>query len=248
MKNRLSIGLLLGALLSTVFAGTATAESLFRIGADIDYSNVAMDQVNNQLNKGGAVTKAGPAISGMLSFDIATIPFIMLGARAGYLYCVPSGATYNYVVFNQKTTINASLIPLELGVSANADVPTTPLSGSAGAYFGYGFALASINNDISALGQTATLNQPYNGGGFVGELVAAIRCKLDPIFSVNINGGYRLAKISQMIQTQDVSYTGIPGVTIPVGAKGDVLKDSDNADFVFDFSGFTIGVGASIGF
>jgi hypothetical protein len=51
-----------------------------------------------------------------------------------------------------------------------------------------------------------------------------------------------------MKQSQDVSYNGIPGVNIPGGEKGDILRDSNNRDLTFDFSGFSIGVGFSRGF
>lgn len=53
--------------------------------------------------------------------------------------------------------------------------------------------------------------------------------------SVNINSGFRYARVPQMIQAENVSYSGIPGITVP---------DS----LVFDFSGASIGAGLSLGF
>jgi hypothetical protein len=51
-----------------------------------------------------------------------------------------------------------------------------------------------------------------------------------------------------MILSQDINYTNIPGLSIPLNSKGDVLKDSDNNDLIFDFSGFNVGAGLSFGF
>jgi hypothetical protein len=250
MKKFIAIGLLACAIASTslVAESEAAPYQKVRIGVNVDYTRVAMHQVNKELNKGVNVTNLGSGFTGMLEFHIALVPFLMVGARAGYLHSLPASASYNYVLYNQKTTINASLIPLEAGLSANIKFPATPISIMAGVYLGYGFAFASYKNDISASGGTATFTRPFNGGRFMGELPAAVNFKLASALSLNINGGYRFAKIRQMVQSHDVSYNGISGVSIPVGAKGDILKDSDNNDLVFDFSGFNIGVGLSLGF
>jgi hypothetical protein len=252
MKKFITIGLLACAFASTAFAAEAGAGDApyqtVRLGVSVDYTTVAMDQVNKDLNKGGNITKLVSGITGMADFDVILLPFLMVGARAGYLYCFPASASYNYVLFNQTTTFNASLIPLEAGLIANFEIPASPVAIMAGVFGGYGFAFASVKNDISALGQTATFTQPFNGGGFVGEALAVVSYKLASTLSLNINGGYRLANIPQMVQTEDVSYTVISGITVPVGKKGDVLKDSDNNALVFDFSGFNIGVGLSLGF
>jgi len=228
-------------------SGVASSKKM-RIGVDVNYTRVAMKQVNKQLDRGGDVTNFGPGISGMLDLDLFLTRFLFVGARAGYLYCLPAEAEYNYVVYNQTTTIHASLIPLEGGLSANIELPSVPISLMAGVYGGYGFAFASFKNKINALGQTETFIQPFNGGGFVGELLAKINLKLSSAVSLNVNGGYRLAKIARMVQSEDVDFDGIPGLSIHVGEKGDILKDSDNDDLAFDFSGFNIGAGLSLGF
>jgi hypothetical protein len=228
--------------------GGAAVDQTVRLGVDVDYNLVAMDQVNKQLNKGVKVTNLNSGISGMLDLDVAVAPFLTLGARAGYLNCAAASATYDYLVYNQTTTLNTTLIPLEVGVGTNFAIPATPISIMAGVYGGYGFASASLKEDFNALGQTASVTEPYTGGGFVGDLAAAINLQLFSALSLNINGGYRLAKISQMTLTQDVNYNGIPYVSIPVGSKGDVLKDSDNNAMVFDYSGFHAGAGLSLGF
>jgi hypothetical protein len=250
MKKIITMGLMICAFASTAFAAElgAAPDQMLRLGVDVDYNLVAMDQVNKQLNKGTKVTNLNSGVSGMLDLDIAVAPFLMIGARAGYLNCAAGSANYNYLVYDQTTTINTSLVPLEVGLSTDFAIPATPISIMVGAYGGYGFAAASIKNEYNLLGQTATVTQPYTGGGFVGDLLAALNIKLLPALSLNINGGYRLANISQMTQSQDVSYNGIPFTSIPVGAKGDVLKDSDNNNLAFDFSGFHAGAGLSLGF
>jgi len=250
MKKILAIGLLACACASAAFAAETgtTPDPTVRLGVDVDYTMLAMDQVNKQLNKGINVTNLNSGFSGMLDLDVAVAPFLTIGARTGYLNAGQAVATYDYLLFNQTTTYNTSLIPLEIGLGTNFAIPATPLSIMAGIYGGYGFASASIKNEFSTLGQTVTVTQPYTGGGFVGDLAAALNIKLFSALSFNLNGGYRLAKISQMTQSQDVSYTGLPGVSIPVGSKGDVLKDSDNNDMVFDYSGFHAGAGLSLGF
>jgi hypothetical protein len=207
-----------------------------------------MGAVNKELNKGTNVTEVNGGVSGMLDFDLSLAPFLLVGARAGYLYDMPGSASYNYVLYTQTKTLNAALIPVEVGVSANVDVPSLPISLMAGIYGGYGFAYASVKNDINVFGQTSTYTQPYDGRGMVGELLASVNFKLNSALSFNINGGYRVAKVAQMKQTQDVSYNLIPGVAIPVGSKGDVMKDSNNNDLEFDYSGLNLGVGLSIGY
>ena len=236
------------SLTAFAFDSGAAPDQTTRIGVTADYTWTTMDQVNKQLNKGTKVTPLHSGITGMLEFDIVLVPFLMVGARGGYLYCLPASASYNYVLYNQTTTINTSLIPVEAGVSAITELPATPISITAGVYGGYGFAFSSFKNDISASGRTSAFTQPFSGGNFIGEVLAAINFKVSSAVSFNVNGGYRLAKIAQMLQSRDVNFNGIPGVSVPVGAKGDILKDYNNSDLAFDFSGYSIGIGLSRGF
>lgn len=247
MKKLITLGLLACAFVSTAFIDKSWAGPI-RIGVDVDYTWSVMDQVNIQLNKGANVTNLNSGIAGMLDVDMFLNRFLLVGARAGYLLCLPASSRYDYVIYNQTSTINASLTPLEAGLSLNFKLPTTPLSLVAGVYAGYGFAFASYKNEISEPGQTSTFTLPFHGSGFMGELLGTANFKMFPDVSFNINGGYRLAKIPQMIQSEDVSFNGIPGVSISAGKKGDVLKDSDNNDCAFDFSGFTLGAGISLDF
>ena len=207
-----------------------------------------MDQVNTQLNRGTSAKTIHSGVSGMINFDFALMPFLMFGLRGGYLSCMPGTANYNLLVYNQTTTVNTYLLPAEAGLIANLELPVMPISLLAGMYVGYGFGFASFKNDISALGLSTTFTQPYDGGSVIGELLVRANLRLLAALSVNVNAGYRLAKIAQMKQSQDISFTAIPGITVPVGAKGDVLKDSDNADMAFDYSGFNIGAGVSLDF
>ncbi len=240
---------MLFALVSVVSAEDAKKDPFqtIRLGLEVDYTMPAMEQVNAQLNDGGdKVTTIGPAIGAMLSLDVAPAPFIMAGARLGYIYCMPGSAEYLFGTI--KATANASLIPVELGISTNFELLSTPLSIMGGIYGGYGFAMASNKLDYDVLGVTASSTQNYDGSGFVGEFIASINYKLVSGVSINLNGGYRLAKILQLKQSADVTYTDSLGIDHTAGAKGDVLKDNSNNDLAYDFSGFNIGIGASVGF
>jgi hypothetical protein len=249
-------GLLACALVSTAFAGDSAdaPRQMVRIGASVDYTWTAMYRLNKQLkdnDTGVDVRTFGSGIVGMLDFDLALGHFLMVGARTGYLYCVPASARYDFVlpaVYSQATTVNASLIPLEVGLSLNVGSRAAPVSLTTGIFGGYGFAFTSYENDISALGQKRTYTVHYDGGTFVGELLAAVSLNLSSAVALNINGGYRLADVQRMVQSKDASFNAIPGFDISVGEKGDVLKGSDNKDLPVDFSGFNIGVGISVGF
>jgi hypothetical protein len=246
MKKNIIFGLISFAFVSTAFAIDSVEK--VRIGVDVDWVWTAMDQVNKQLNRGENVNNLHSGFAGMLNVDIIAAPFLMIGTRAGVIVSQPASAKYDYVIYNQTTTIKTSMIPLEAGVSAIFELPTTPLSIKAGIYGGYGFAFVSFKNDIDAFGQTTSFTQTFNGGSFVGELLATVNLKLSSALSLNLNSGYRVAKVSKVEQSENVAYSGIPGVSIPVGAKGDILKDTDNKDLEVDFSGFNIGVGFSVGF
>jgi hypothetical protein len=249
MKKVLAAVLFVCVLVSTAFAEDVKTQpyQLVRLGAEVDYTIAAMDQVNVRLNSGGSsVTKLGPAIGAMLSLELAPAPFIMGGARLGYIYCMPASATYNFGT--DKQTLNAGLIPVEVGLSTNFEMLPAPIAIMAGIYGGYGFAGASYKNDYDIAGVTASSTQKYDGSGFVGELIASINYKLFTGLSLNLNGGYRMAKIAQMKQSENVSYNDSLGIQHSAGAKGDILKDNDNKDLAFDFSGFNIGAGVSLGF
>lgn len=243
--------ILTAALLVCVFALPVFAEDKLyktvRVGFDIDYTMPAMDQVNTQISSGGNdVVEINAGIAGMLDIEVAMAPFIMAGIRGGYVYCFPGSASY-LLDFNNQT-VNAALIPVEIGVSTNFDLASTPISIMAGIYGGYGFAMASYENNYDILGVTAKSIQPFDGAGFIGEFMASINYRMESGLSVNINGGYRLAKIMQLKQSSDVTYTDSLGFSHTAGEKGDVLKDSDNNDLAFDYSGFNIGAGISMGF
>jgi hypothetical protein len=242
------------AFLAFVLVSTSFAEDVkyapfqtVRLGISVDYTMAAMDQVNEQLSNGGSdVTKLGPGIAAMADLNFALAPFIMAGARVGYVYLMPASGTYLFGTV--KETLNGSIIPAEIGLNSNFELPATPISIMAGIYGGYGFGYASIKNDYNILGVSASSIQPYDGTGFMGELVASVNYKMSTGISINLNGGYRLAKIAQLKQSQDVTYTDSLGISHSAGKKGDVLKDSDNNDMPFDFSGFNIGLGLSMGF
>jgi hypothetical protein len=225
------------------------AYQLVRAGIDVDYFTAAMGQVNTELARGPfntSVTKLGGGIGAMADLDLAILPYVMLGARAGYLYSMPGSNDNNYIIYSQKTTLDSSLIPIEVGGCINLDIPSFPASIMAGIYGGYGIATASYQNEVNALGQTTTYTDPYMGGGFVGEILARVSIKMSSALSFNINGGYRTADIAQMKQTTDVNSTIYP--TVPSGPKNKVLTDSNNNNMAFDYIGLSLGVGVALSY
>lgn len=243
MKKIIAIVLGVFAVVSTVFAEEEKAYESMRLGFSASYGIAALEQVNEGLNDGTSVTVMGPSVAGMLNLDMVVSPFLFAGVRTGYVYCMPGSA--KYLLETIEVTENASLIPLEAGVTANIEIPGVPVSLMAGVFAGYGYAMSSVKTEVELTDSVFT--QPYTGGGFVGEAVATVNFKVSSSLSVNINGSYRLAKIAQMTQSEEVEYT-ILGVPATAGAKGDILKDSGGDDLAFDFSGFNIGLGFSIGF
>ena len=241
MKKIITIAIMACALVSTAFAEDQAYKKV-RLGFTADYTMSVMSQVNTELNRGTGVTAIGPGVSGMVNLDVVLLPVLMAGVRGGYLYCMP--ATAIYLAGTVKETFNASLIPAEAGVTANLEIPNMPLSVMVGAFGGYGYAMSSVKKDIIG---NVSYTQPYTGGNFIGEVVGTINYKLSSSLSLNINGGYRLANITQLTQSEDVTYT-LVGVPVSAGAKGDVLKDSSGKTLAFDFSGFNAGVGFSLGF
>jgi hypothetical protein len=244
----MTAALVAGAITSAAFAAP-TVDQAIRVGFNLDYTWITMDQLNKELGRGDEVTELNAGITGMVDLDWFVTHFLMVGVRGGYLQSLPASAHYNFVVYNQTTTYHAALIPFEAGLIGTFDSPDRPLLLMGGIYAGYGVALASFESDIRPLlGESSTLTQPYRGGGFVGELLGAVGLKLSPAVSLNINGGYRIAKITKMTQSEDVNYTGIAGLDIAAGSKGDLLKDSDNRNLALDFSGANIGVGFGLRF
>jgi hypothetical protein len=94
-----------------VVAESGTLRSqILRIGAAVDYTWSSMADVNKQLDKGDNVKKMGSGILGVVDVNIILAPFLMTGVRAVYLLCMPASVQYNYVLYNQATTLHASLL------------------------------------------------------------------------------------------------------------------------------------------
>lgn len=238
------------ALLSfaTAYATHAAPSQIVRAGLSVDAAWVAMDRVNEQVGRGYDTTNAGPGILVSLDLDLAVLPFLMVGARAAYLHCQPTSASFNEPFYKRTQSIQASLVPLEIGLMANLALPKVPISIMIGAFGGYGLASATYRNNFVASGQTTTLTLSYAGGALVGEALAGVHFGLLPFLSMSVHATYRIAKVLQMTQRESVSFTAIPGISFPIGAVGEVLKSSDGADLAFDFSGFSLGAGISLGF
>jgi hypothetical protein len=226
----------------------AASQSL-RLTLNVDFTTVSMKQANDAMNDDYAVTKLGAGVIGTFDIEIAVYPFLMLGPRAGYLYCFP--ATSEHVLpgpLNTKTSMDVSLIPVEAGATLRFGLPGTAISLSAGAFGGVGFAHVVNNVDvINAGSQTSSYVQPYDGLGFCGEINAAVEIKIAKNVDFNVNAGYRLANIINVKQSENVDYS-LNSVIYTVGNKGETMKDASNTDVPFDFSGINIGIGISLGF
>ena len=189
----------------------------------------------------------------MLDLGFAVYPFLLLGPRAGYLYCFP--AVYERDIslpaqHHTKTSMDASIIPVEAGGRLRFVLPFTSAGISIGAYGGVCFAHVQNNADVTnTSSQEANYIESFDGFGFSGELTAAIELKLTKGVDFNVNAGYRIAGVPSVKQSADAYYT-FPGGLAPVlvSNKDSLLRNSVGALVPFDYSGINIGVGISIGY
>ena len=221
----------------------------FRITLGVDYTTVGMKQANDSMNDDYNIKLFGSGILTTLDLGIAIYPFLMAGPKVGYLYCFAAGSEHNYPgPINTKTEMNAALVPIEAGAILRFELPGTSVAVSAGAYAGAGLAFISNNVDVTnGASQKASYVQRFDGLGFTGELTAALEIKLIKGVDLNINGGYRLAYVQNVKQSEDVQYSFDSITYTAVGSKGDVMQDAANTDVPFDFSGMNIGIGISLG-
>ena len=218
-----------------------------RVGISAGYTQSSMSRVNSDLSQNATgVTALGPGTAAMLDIDFDLAPFVMAGLRGGYIYCLPASAAY--ASGSQKLTLNASFAPVEIGFNAWFEVPDTAFSLAAGIYAGYSYANVTYRSVFELPGISRVTARAFDGMGFTSEITASAGYKLAPGLSLSLNGGYRLARIARLRQSESATYTDSPGIPHSAGTKGDILKDSNNNDLAFDFSGFNIGLGLSKGF
>lgn len=203
------------------------AKAFFEANLSGGYATLAMADLNDALSKSGTVSSTSINSGFYVALDagIAIFPFLKLVPRVEYVQA-NAGIAKN---LGTESTVNANIVPLELGLAVDASLPLTGLSVRGGVWGGYGSATATISNKNIATGiTTGTL---YQGSGFVAEGLAAIRYDLVPMVAISLEAGYRLNNIAKMSDTS-----------------GNSLKKSATEDMAFDFSGANIGLGLSVGF
>lgn len=220
----------------------------FRLMLNVDFTTVTMKQANDFLKVYPESTGFGVAFSAMLDLGINLAPFLSIGPKIGYIFSLPAGYSYPSGSENFDTVMDATLIPLELGATLRIGLPfvektTLSISGHAGV------GLAHVANNVDVTNSTYNITsyvQPYDGLGFVAEANVAVEFKVMKGVDININGGYRIANVPSVKQSENVEYSfnGVDFTT--VGAKGEILKNISSADVEFDYTGLIIGVGISL--
>jgi hypothetical protein len=223
----------------------------YRLTLDADFTTVAMKRANDSITGYPPMTGFGGAFQAMLDFGAAVFPNLLLGGRAGYLFCIP--ASYEYddggaPNIHRKVSMDADLIPVEFGARLRFGIPFTTAGLSVGAYAG--ICVAMVTNNVNAVktGKIANYVQSYYGLGFSGELSMALEFKLMKGVDFNVNGGYRIAGVPSVAQSTDASYTFSGESPVLASSKGDILRDASSVIIPFDYSGLHIGAGISIGY
>jgi hypothetical protein len=223
----------------------------YRLTLDVDFVTVTMTQANDALvGNNPGYTSFGGGFSGVLDLGFAAYPFLLLGPRVGYLFCLPANFEKDFGGgIHKKTSMGASIIPVEAGGRLRFVLPFTSAGISVGAYGGVCFAHVQNNVKVTnTLSQEANYIEPYDGFGFSGEVNAAIELKLAKGVDFNVNAGYRLAGVPSVKQSADAYYTFPLGSPVLVSNKDNLLRNSVGAIVPFDYSGLNIGVGISLGY
>lgn len=229
----------------------------FRLTLDVDFTTVGMKQANDFMTtRGYDAVGFGGGFIGTLDLGIAVYPVLLLGPRISYIYSLPASYKWNAgpsdpdTTLKTETIVDASLIPVELGATLRFGIPFTTVAISTGGYAGV--CLAHVANNVDATNSSnkpSSYVQPFDGFGFCAEWTVAAEIKLMQGVDFSISGGYRLAGVVNVTQSEKASYTFDNGTTVvPVGKKGDPMQDDTGHDVAFDYSGMRIGVGISLGF
>jgi hypothetical protein len=227
----------------------------FRLTLDVDFTTVGMKLANDSMNDDTYVTGFGGGFIGVLDLGIAVYPYLLLGPRIGFLYCLPASFEHLYpdanpvLSINTKTSMEATLIPVEAGARLRFGIPGTTIALSTGAFAGVCFAHVANNVDVTnGSSQKSSYVQPYDGFGFSAEWNIAAEIKLMKGVDFNINGGYRMAGVINVKQSTDAYYTFSGETPVLVSSKNDILKNASGIAVPFDYSGINVGVGISLGF
>lgn len=251
---------LLSAALLSVFALPSFA--LLHVGVSAGYAYANMDQMNNAWETAKAdaqaaslpseVQKFGNSIFVNADLGIGLLPLLNIGPRVGLQYVLPVKNSISYIegpaTLTSENTISSMLIPLELGVSANLGIPMLPISVTVGGYAGYGLAFGLDQTKITSnISGTPDISYavPYDGGGFMADLSAAVEWNIVPFINLSLNAGYRYALIENVNVTKEVKDPVSGNVLISADEQltslaGDKLK--------VNYTGFLVGLGFNIRF
>lgn len=206
-----TLSLALAGLLSLV---SVPAHAFFEANVDAGYTTVAMGDLNDLIT-GSSDTKFKDGFYISADAGISLLPFLKISPRVAYIQATQAKIG--------TSTLDASLVPMELGLTADVGAPGTGISIRAGLWGGYGMGMLKTEG-------SSVSNNLYQGGAFTGEILGSARYKFLPFLSLNLEAGYRLAKIDKM---QDGA-----GKSLNTGSK----------DIAVDFSGMNLGGGVTFSF
>jgi hypothetical protein len=234
-----------------------------RVGVSGGYSYSSMDSLNKYWEKVKVDAKAytttsnadwkgySGGIFGNLDLNINVDKNILAGVRTGVQYIFPSKYT-GYRAVNvppetwmyTETSLDNYLIPIMAGLSMHTPMEGSAISFDAGVYAGWGLAYCGQTTKYNGSDPALAI---YGSNGFMADLSAAVELKVLEFLTVNINGGYRFAKMTDYKNVKSVSAT-VPGYGLYTIPSNDRFNDNNGKPVEVDFSGINIGVGANIGF
>ncbi len=240
--------------------------ALLHIGISGGYAYSNMDQLNNaweeaksdaQARNGDvSLQKFGNSVFVNGDIGIGIFPLLHIGPRVGLQYVFPVTNEVSWGVagtdfFSIKETFSSMLVPLELGATLNLGIPFTPVSVTTGGYAGYGmaFGVKEVNYKTDN-GTPYELNYtlPYDGGGFMADLSAAVEWNIFPLVNLSINAGYRYALIEHVNVTKEIRDPITGDVLISADDQLSILPKSSEEKLKVNFSGFLVGAGINIRF
>lgn len=187
------------------------------------YTILNPSDFNSALSKGATnVTEVKSGFYVSADVGIAMLPFLKLDPRVSAVFANQATATFGATKFSA----DASIVPMELGLTADIAVPLSGFSARAGIWGGYGLATVATTSETGGL-KTGNL---YQGSAFTAEALAAARFSLVPFLSLSLEAGYRLANVAQLSDT------------------GGKVWQSGGKDLAYDFSGVNLGGGLTFSF
>ena len=235
--------MLKNALLALILASAVSVAhaDLLEFSGFGGYTTVGMKQVNALL----ADPKTQPGVNQTTTTDISNgyvvgidlrtgalipIPLLSLGLRVEYVGSNPGEVKGTWLGQPYDIKENASMADAMLGLSFGVDLFSTGLNFGLSAYGGYGEGV--IQQSLIASGFSPP--DLYDGGAFVGEAEARLRCKLYSVLGLYAFGGMRFANLGTFEDpAKDKFGTGFPGET---------------ASPEVDFTGITAGLGLNLDF